>query len=281
MLFLSYKNHAVEPEPRLQQALNAIKEGLSQRAFLQIHATFLLQTTLLLLPSFVLLIYLAWRFQVNQIGSIVLIYVVGQTVLLLSNFVQGATYYGTNPLFYLVSITWPPRFVLTYAFSVCYLAGVVFVFHRSMRPVVAWQPVILAASLFLVQIPIVPYARPDFTWSAVLWKTFQHRFDPYKEPLLPEADVAFVSELAKQIPARSNVFVFDYLIPFFHTHYNIWPTEKHWEKADLAIIPNNDFQRLADRFPRVMKQPLQAHRLSMYTVYYTPAYSPYIKNLQK
>ncbi|GAB3507005.1 hypothetical protein GCM10027341_40970 [Spirosoma knui] len=281
MAFLAYKNHSTAPEPRLQQALNAIRQGIHQKAFIQIHLRFLGHTLLLLLPSFVLAIYFAWRFKVKQLGSITLVYAVAQLVLLLSNLVQGATYYGTNPLFYLVSVTWPPRFVLAYAFSTCYVVAIILIAYQQMRPVAGWQPIALALGLFLIQIPIVPYARPDFTWSAVLWETFQHRFDPYKEPMLPKADVAVVAQLAKVIPPRSNVFVFDYLTPFFHTHYNIWPTEKHWEKADLAIIPNNDFQNLGSRFPRVMKQPLHMHRLKAYTVYVTPAYRPYLNQLQE
>ncbi|MFD2569554.1 hypothetical protein ACFSUS_02860 [Spirosoma soli] len=281
MLFLSYKNHAVEPEPRLQQALNAITTGLHQTEFVRIHAALLGHVVLLILPSFLLLLYLLWRFEVRQIGSIVLVYMVAQIGILMSNWVQGATYYGSNPFFHLVSLTWPPRFVLTYAFSVCYILAAVFVFKRAMRPVASWQPTALASGLFLIQLLIVPYARPDFTWSAELRDTFAHRFDPQKQPMLPDNDVAIIEQLAQTIPARSNVFVFDYLIPLFHKHYNIWPTEKQWEKADLAIIPNNDFQKLGERMPRVMKQPLRSRRLETYTLFFSPAYEPYVNAILK
>lgn len=278
MLLLSYKNNVAEPEPRLQQALAVMEAGLHDPAFIWKHLRLLLQTFLLLSPSIGLLLYGLYRVGWRQAGSVGLVYGVAQVALLLSNWVQGATYYGTNPMFELVSLTWPPRFVLVYAFSVVYVLTVWFAFRpEPQRPTPRWQPVLLGAFLFVVQFPVVAYARPDFQLLTILRDTATHRFDPQKEPLLPASDVAVIERLAQTIPARSNVFVFDYLIPIFHLHYNIWPTEKQWENADLAIIPNNDFQKLSKRLPRVMKQPYRAVRLDTYTVYVTPAYEPYLR----
>jgi len=277
MLFLSYKNNAAEPEPRLQQALQIIREGIYQADFVARNLRLLLNNLLLLLPSFLLLLYVLYRTGFRQVGSLLLIYAVAQGALLASNWVQGSHYYGTNPAFDLVSLTWPPRFVLMYAFSVCYVAMVWLVFEDEVTPAPTWQPVALAAGLFIIQLPIVHVARSDFRLGTILHDTFMYRFDPQKMPLLPDSDVAVVERLAKAIPARSSVYVFDFLIPFFHKHYNIWPTDKQWEKANLAIIPNDDFQRLGDRLPRVMKQPYRAVRLNTYTIYVTPAYETYLK----
>lgn len=275
MFLLSYKNRAAQLEPRLQQSLNVIAAGINDPVFIRNHLILLLKTFLLLLPSIGLLLYGLYRMGWRQAGSILLIYGVVQLALLLSNWVQGATYYGTNMMFELVSITWPPRFVLTYAFSVVYTLIIWFQFE-PVRPTPAWQPVLVGVLLFVVQWPIAEFARPDFRLVATLRDTFTHRYDPLKEPLLPASDVAVAERLANAIPEHSSVFIFDYLIPFFHKHYNIWPTEKHWEDADVAIIPNNDFQNLTERLPRVMKQPLRSVRLSTYTIYYTPAYAPYV-----
>ncbi len=278
MLFLSYKNNAAEPEPRLQQALAVVGAGLRDSVFIKKHLILLLQTVLLLLPSIGLLLYGLYRVGWRQAGSVLLVYGVAQLALLFSNWVQGATYYGTNPMFDLVSLTWPPRFVLVYAFSVFYGLAVWFLFGLGPeRPIPRWQPVVLGALLVAVQFPIVAYARPDFRLLTIGRNLIRHRFDPKKEPLLPASDVAVIQGLARTIPARSNVYVFDYLIPIFHKHYNIWPTEKGWEDADLAIIPNRDFQRLGKRLPRVMKQPYRGVRLNTYTVYVTPAYEPYLR----
>ncbi|WP_080057603.1 glycosyltransferase family protein [Spirosoma aerolatum] len=276
MAFLSFKNHAAEPEPRLQQALNAIHTGLTSREFIRTNLLLFAQTLLLLAPPIGVLNYGLYRLDWRQAGSILLVYGVGLLPILLSNWVQGATYYGTNALFDLVSLTWPPRFVLVYAFSTVYTIAFWLLYKADRVSIQRWQSVRIGLLLFIIQLPIVQYARPDFRLFTILRDSFTHRFDPQKEPLLPDDDVTVVKKLAQAIPPHSNVFVFDYLIPLFHKHYNIWPTEKQWENADLAIIPSNDFQKLGDRLPRVMKHPYKPVRLSTYTLYVTPAYEPYI-----
>ncbi len=276
MAFLSYKNHSADPEPRLQQALNAITTGLHDAVFIRINLKLLAQTCLLLLPSIGLLLYGLYRVGWRQVGSVVLIYVVAQLALLLSNWVQGATYYGTNALFEQVSLTWPPRFVLVYAFSVVYVLMIWVLFAIEERSAPRWHSLLIGVLLAGIQLPVVQYARSDFRPLSAVRDVIRHRFDPQKQPLLPESDVAIIQKLAQTIPVHSNVFVFDYLIPFFHRHYNIWPTEKQWEDADLAIIPNNDFQKLGERLPRVMKQPYRALRLKTYTIFVTPAFEPYL-----
>ena len=277
MAFLSYKNHAAEPEPRLQQALNAITTGLRDPVFIRKNLALLFQTLLLLLPSVGVMLYGVYRVSWRQVGSVVIVYSVAQLALLLSNWVQGATYYGTNPLFDLISLTWPPRFVLVYAFSVTYTLVVWSVFAAGDQTVRAWQPALIGLLLLAIQLPIVQYSRPDFQLVPIVRDLVNHRYDPFKESMLPVSDVAVVERLAQHIPPHSNVFVFDFLIPFFHKHYNIWPTGKQWENADLAIIPNNDFQKLGEHLPRVMKHPYRAIRLHTYTLFVTPAYEPYVK----
>lgn len=277
MAFLSYKNHSVEPEPRLQQALNAVATGMRESSFIRINLKLLIQTGFLLLPSVGVLLYGLYQVKWRQSGSVLLVYVVAQLALLLSNWVQGATYFGTNALFDLVSLTWPPRFVLVYAFSLTYSLTVWTLFRAGEKATPVWKPLLIGFGLLVIQLPIVQYARPDFQLVSMARALLRHRFDPLKEPLLPASDVAVIEKLAQCIPAHSNVFVFDFLIPFFHKHYNIWPTDNQWENADLAIIPNNDFQKLGERLPRVMKRPYQSVRLYTYTVFFTPSYAPYVK----
>ena len=276
MAFLSYKNHATAPEPRLQQALDAIGNGLHDGVFLRKNLKLFFQTFLLLLPSIGILLYGLYRVGWRQAGSVLLVYGVAQLALLLSNWVQGATYYGTNALFDLVSLTWPPRFVLVYAFSVAYSLTVWSLFGAGERPTLGWKPLLVGLVLLAIQLPIVQYARSDFQFVSIARNIVRHRFDPFKQPLLPASDVAVIQKLAQVIPAHSNVYIFDFLIPFFHKHYNIWPTDNQWEDADLAIIPNNDFQKLGERLPRVMKRPYRSVRLNTYTIFVTPAYEPYV-----
>jgi hypothetical protein len=186
MLFLSYKNNAAEPEPRLQQALAVMGAGLHDSTFIKKHLVLLLQTFLLLLPSISLLLYGLYRVSWRQAWSVLLVYGVAQVALLLSNWVQGATYYGTNPMFELVSLTWPPRFVMVYAFSVVYVLAVWFLFGlEEGRQTPRWQPVLLGVVLFTSQVPLVQYARPDFRLLTILRDTATHRFDPQKSRCCP------------------------------------------------------------------------------------------------
>ncbi|QJD81466.1 hypothetical protein HH216_22375 [Spirosoma rhododendri] len=276
MLFLSYKNQSVKPEPRLEQALTAIRTGLTDPTFIRTNLLLLGQTLALLLPSIVLLWVVMKRADFRQSGSVWLIYAVAQLALLASNWVQGSTYYGTNPLFYLVSLTWPPRFVLNYAFSVSFVVAFWLLVGADARPLPRQWVIGLAVVLFVVQVPIVKLSRPDVDYKTTLIDTFTHRFDPFKERLLPAEDVAVVERLVRLIPPRSSVFMFDFLIPFFHRHYNIWLTGKQWKNADVAIVPVDDFQGLTTHLPQVMKQPYRRIRLRMYEVYVTPAYERYV-----
>ncbi|GAB3769629.1 hypothetical protein GCM10028818_05970 [Spirosoma horti] len=278
MAFLSYKNHAAEPEPRLQQALTAIQNGLHESVFLRRNGLLFMQTVALLLPSIGALLFGLYQVNWRQSGSILLVYAVAQSALLASNWVQGATYYGTNPYFDLVSLTWPPRFVLVYTFSVTY-GLLVWVLFGAGKIVFTWKPLLVGSLLFVSQFPIVQYGRPDYQWGTLLRNMVKHRYDPIKEPMLPESDVAIVRDLGHAIPAHSNVFIFDFLIPFFYQHYNIWPTQNQWENADLAIIPKKDFQNLGQYLPRVMKHPYRAVSLNEYTIYVTPTYEPYVRDL--
>lgn len=277
MAFLAYKNHAAQPEPRLQQALAVVQNGLRDPTFIRVHGRLLFHTLLLLLPTLGLLGYGLARNGWRQVGSVLLGYGGALAVLTVSNGVQGATYYGTNPLFDLVSLTWPPRFVLVWAFSAAYVLFYWRLFRPDARPVLSWQPALLGALLWVVQGPVVQAARPDERFSPLFRNLRTYRYDPQKLPLLPAADVAVVGEVARTIPPRSSVYVFDYLIPLFHRHYNIWPTGKHWARADVAVIPNNDFQKLGDRLPRVMNAPYRAFRLGTYTIYATPKAEPAVR----
>ncbi|RAI78187.1 hypothetical protein HMF3257_36235 [Spirosoma telluris] len=58
----------------------------------------------------------------------------GVGVLTLLNFIQSVHYYD-QPLFYLVSLTWPPRFVLLWAFSAAFLTIVAGLFTDQLLPI--------------------------------------------------------------------------------------------------------------------------------------------------
>lgn len=278
MVWLSLKNNAAEPEPRLQKALETI--GATDSDFWPRMAGLLVNMGLLLLPVVLLWAYITYRFQIRRWVSLLLIYGAGLLALTVSNAVQGATYFVDNPYFEQVSITWPPRFVVVFAYTACFLVMTLLRWSgtpHKLRSTDYWQSALLMGILIYIQIPIIEKTRPDFNFDQVVNRTFQYPYDPQKQRLLPPADVAMIKRLAQTIPPRSNVFVFDFLIPFYHKHYLIWPTDKQWKNADLAIIPINDFQKLGQRLPKTMNGPYRSATLKAYKVYYTAGYEQFVR----
>lgn len=281
MIWLSVKNNAAKPEPRLQKALETILMPGSD--FWARMAVLLAYMLLLLSPIVLLWAYVVYRLNIRQWGRLVLAYSAGLLALTLSNAVQGATYFTDNPYFDYVSITWPPRFVVVFAYSACFLILTVLRWSGrpyELRPTEFIQSILVIGLLVYIQVPIIEKARPDFRFEQVLKGTFASPFDPQKQRLLPPDDVAVLQRLAQQIPPRSDVFAFDYVIPFFHKHYLIWPTDKQWRNADLAIIPIDDFQKLSNRLPKTMNGPYQSVNLRAYRIYYTSRFAPYVQGIR-
>ncbi|GAA4459656.1 hypothetical protein GCM10023189_33650 [Nibrella saemangeumensis] len=268
MWWISFKNNFAEP--RLRMALQLVADHIATWNFWKQMLTLMAQTALLLVPVPALLLYWQWVNRIRKQGNVWLLYGAGIAVLTALNFVQSAHYYG-QPLFHLVALTWPPRFVLLWAFSVAFLILFATGFAPLLKPDQGKSPWLVMAVLFLIQIPILYGTRPDFPtlkdWAA----TLRGRFGTDKNSIwLHPDDLAVVQCLAGQLPAHSSVLAFDYLVPYFHRHYGIWPTGNELKPADMAIIPNADPQglRTAPGFPKTYRQiPLKA-----YTVYVAPAY---------
>ena len=279
MVFMSFKNRSAEPEPRLRKALEMVINGLQQGDFISQNLKLWGNLALLMLPAWLVLGWLLFKNQFRQSGKILAIYAIGLLPILISNWVQGSLYFGT-PYFERVSITWPPRFVLVYSYTVVFLIVYWVTFLRN-TPLFApkWPQMALIAGLWLVQIPIVYVARPDFPMFQILKNTLKGRYDYADSPLLKPNDVAFAKRLAQAIPPRSDVYIFDFLIPVFHKHYNIWPTGNHYKPAQIAIIPTNDFQGLLAKMP--MNKPYKMYQIEGYTVYVTPDYERYVKDCLK
>lgn len=275
MLWLSVKNHSATAEPRLQQALTQLGQHIGTRTFWKEMGQLLLAMLLLLLPAVVLVLLLV-RSQGRsvRVGWVVL-FGLGIGVLTALNFVQSVLYYG-EPLFYLVSLTWPPRFVLMWAFAAAFLLLGAVLYAQSLPNQAAPAAKFALAGLWLVQLPIVYQARPDVpplaTWVRLLRD--QPAADKNQQLLQP-ADLAVVQCIAEQLPARSSVFSFDYLVPYFHKHYGIWPTGNQYQPADIAIIPTADPQHLKQT--PAMPKADTSFQLKAYTVYTSRAYAPVVR----
>ena len=272
MLWLSVKNHAAEP--RLQVALAQLAQNIDTRAFWKEMLTLVANMGLLLLPAAGLVAVLAQYQPRTVVVGWISVFGLGVMILTILNFVQSAHYYG-QPLFYLVSLTWPPRFILVWAFATALVVVAVLFFSDNLPaqiPPVSWA---ILALLWLGQLPIVYQTRPDFPpltdWKRTLRRQPAHDKDP---TLLQSADLTVIQCIADQLPPRSSVFAFDYVVPYFHRQYEIWPTGNQYRPADIAIIPITDPQHLKQT--RAMPKADTAFQLHAYTVYTSRAYAPVV-----
>lgn len=268
MGWLGYKNGFAEP--RLQIALTLLKNNVGETIFWHQMLRLTGQSALLLLPVLgVLAIYLG-RLQRPLAIRLLLLWGAGAITLTLLNVVQSVHYYG-QPLFHLVSLTWPPRFVLLWAFSAAFLTLLAGRFATGFQPIQLARGWLMAAGLFVVQLPILYLARPDFPSLRDWSDTFRGRYARDKDPaFLQTHDLTVVRCIAGQLPHDANVFAFDYLVPFFHRQYGIWPTGKQYRPADVALIPINDAQGLRKVLP--MRQPYRVIHLNAYDLYVSAAY---------
>ena len=274
MIWLSAKNKA--PEPRLQHALTLLAQNIGTRIFWKEMGKLVLSVGLLLVPAVGLLLLLARSQATKVVIGWGVVFGLGIAVLTTLNFVQSVLYYG-EPLFYLVSLTWPPRFVLLWAFVAAFFF-LCLVLYRDTLP--SWPasvvPLVLAG-LWLLQLPLLYLARPDFPSPSDWLRTLRGQPAQDKNPaFLQRSDLAVVQCLADQLPHQSSVFVFDYLVPYFHHQYEIWPTGNQYQPADIAIIPTTDPQHLAQT--RAMPKADTIFQLKAYTIYAGRAYAPLISS---
>ncbi|QMW02324.1 hypothetical protein [Spirosoma foliorum] len=274
MFWLSAKNSA--PEPRLQIALAQLAQNAGTKAFWKEMLKLFGAVGLLISPAAGLLLVLAQSQRRSVVVSWVIVFGLGLGILIALNFVQSALYYGQT-LFYLVSLTWPPRFVLLWAFVSAFLTlCIVFSANRLPDQISSTTRVTLMV-LWLIQIPILYWARPDIPPLADWLSLLRHQLAPEKNAtLLQSADLAVAQCIADQLPPRSSVFVSDYLVPYFDQHYEIWPTGNAYRPADIAIIPTADPQHLAETSSMPKTDTL--FQLNAYTVYTNQSFTPKISS---
>lgn len=274
MVWIAAKNNFAEP--RLRNALQLMASYADEWAFWRQMVVLLGQSLLLLVPVAGLIFGLTRLLRPRTKIAVWVSWLAGILVLTVLNVVQSA-HYIDQPLFYLVSLTWPPRFVLLWGFSAAFLVLVITTFSHRSGPVnarIAWRSV---AFLWLIQLPILSLARPDLPgwaeWKAAFWGPPGAGMNPQ---FLDPGDLRDLRAIARQLPPRSNVFAFDQVVPYFHKHYGIWPTGNQWQPADIAVLSRPDFQHLRPRLNTLLPGPIDSLQLKNYTVYFRPDFSRFV-----
>jgi len=276
MVWIAAKNNFAAP--RLQNALYLLETHMGERLFRWQLFVLLVKSLALLLPVVVLLELFTRALKPRLKTAVRTVWLVGVTALTILNIVQSA-YYIDQPLFYLVALSWPPRFVLIWGFSAAFLLLVVGTFAHDLRPVSVRKMVWSTAFLWLIQLPLLKETRTDLPglaeWKAAFMGPPGANMDAR---FLQEKERAVMRRLAASLPPHSNVFAFDYIMPYFHKQYGIWPTGNQWQPADVAILSRPDFQHLRDRLNTLLPVPIDSVQLPNYTIYYRPAFAPFVKS---
>ena len=268
MAWIGYKNGFAEP--RLQMALTLLNDNVGKVAFWRQMLGQTGRSMVLLLPVLGVLALFMRQLRSRSIGGVLLLWGAGVLTLTLLNVVQSVHYYGQK-LFYLVALTWPPRFILPWAFSAALLTLLAGLSTDKFRPLPSARVWLIGVGLFMIQIPIIYIARPEIPSLHDWADTLRGRYARDREVIyLQSDDLAVARCVADQLPADANVFIFDYLVPFFHRQYGIWPTGKQYQPADIALIPLVDKQGLRQALP--MRKPYRVIRLNAYDLYVSAAY---------
>lgn len=263
MFWVSYKNNFAEP--RLKTALTLLSTNAGKFVFWKQMLGMIGMSLLLLLPVVGVLLFVLRHMNPFSITRVFSFWLIGIVVLTALNLVQSVLYFG-QPLFYLVALTWPPRFILVWSFSAAFLLLQLTLPANQFNTVQVERIWLIGAGLIISQAIIVYLARPDLPSLRDWYYTFRGRYasDKNRAYLQPE-DIAVVKCLAENIPLTANVFAFDYLVPFFHRHYGIWPTGNQYQPADLAILPIGRPNELHTVVP--MRRPYRVIPLKGYTIY--------------
>ncbi len=275
MAWIAAKNNFAEP--RLRNALHLMGTHAGEWAFWRQMGSLLIKSLMLLVPVAGVLFLLIRPLQAAVRQVVLLIWTVGVVVLTVLNGVQSAHYIDQS-LFYLVAFTWPPRFVLVWGFSAGFLVLVCLTFAEQLRSVPARSMRLSVAGLWLIQLPLLWLARPDLPGPRELKAAL---IGPpgarMNRTFLDPADLSVIRAVARNLPPRSNVFAFDYVVPYFHKHYGIWPTGNHWQPADVAIMAHPDFQNLRPWLRTIMPGRIDSVQLKAYRIYYTPAFRKFVQ----
>jgi hypothetical protein len=251
-LSMAYLHYYAPKATFFESAMASLAKNFQNNDFQQKNAILFFKALLMLSPfGFLLAMLTNWN------KEKLLIFVGINLLLLLVNFIQGARYFDKE-FFETISITWVPRFILPYSFSLAFLLLVVdpqsvYVLGESKI-----KKMILAI-LFVIQIPILTYCRDDINYKSILKSIITRQPDVSLKELVQENDLKTIRKIESIIPKRSSVYAFDYVIPIFLNHFIVWSDRNNnqnfnYENADIAIIPSGDnFVHMRNELIHVMK----------------------------
>jgi hypothetical protein len=266
--------HRGSTDSFLVKTSNNITEYIFTKEFIFHNLKWVSQSLLLLFPLLLLVAILVPNFiKTTRIPLLVLLFFIGIT------FVQGATYFDRPYIREGVSLTWAPRFILPYSYLLAVVLLYTYKYKLSLETI--WVKKKIAIGLILIyfiNFPLISSIRQDVSYSKIIKSIIRNSPQVDIPELLKADDIKQLRQLELQLPERSNVYAFDYVIPIFLNHFIVWPYGREYEKADLAILPQDArFEELYSRLPLVMKENYEEiGKLGSYTLYASPDYKKII-----
>lgn len=272
MLYLSAKGNS---NSFVDSAFSVLNNHLKDATFYWTNLSYFGQGLLLISPFF-LFYYFFQKFEFHKF----LIFIFFLLLLFALTFFQTIRYYDQF-FFQTVSLTWAARFILPFTFTIAFLVININTKLNFKFDSLANKTAI--SLLFIIQFFFISFVRKDVSYSEIgkilITNEPQHRI----KTLINESDIAIIRQIEKEIPARSSVYVGDFLVPIFSNHFVVWPDRyKEYEKADIGIIPKDAGNvHLRNELPFVMKRGYKSIGVfGNYEIFSTERYKKYI-NLEK
>lgn len=262
---MAYLQLSAPDDTFFEGAMDSIAKNYSMPDFQSKNLVLCLSAMVMLSPFLVLL----WLLSGSNYYKIALF--VGINMVFISiNLLQGARYFDKF-FFETVSVTWVPRFVLPFSFSLAFL---LLVSEKSVFKILNKKLVVSLIFLLLIQFPIISFFRKDLSYGSIFKSLATGRPEHRMKYLLEKRDLEIIKFIEKTLPNHSTVFVLDYINPIFLGHFHTWPTRNvEFEKADIAIIPKEGFTHLHNQLIQDMKQPYsKIGSFGPYVLYATERY---------
>ena len=268
MVYLASKGNS---NSFVESAFSILKLHFNDINFHLTNFAYLGQAILLIFPF--ILFYISFqKFNLPHF----LFYLLFLFLLFALTFFQTIRYYDKF-YFQIVSITWAIRFILPFTFTIAFLA---LNFNpKQVNFQLSKFKFGLILILFLVQFLFISFIRQDVSYKQLLSTLITHKPQHRMQELLQEVDIEYIKKIEKAMPARSSIYIGDYLVPIFTNHFIVWPDRyKEFEKADIAIIPRGEAHiHLKNELPLIMKNNYKiVQTFGAYEVYATPEYSKYL-----
>jgi hypothetical protein len=267
----------------IEDSGNIIIQEAKQATIYMVLLKIIVHKYLILLPTF-LVVLLFLKPNLLQL-KIILFFTFSITVILL---VHTIRYYVHPHIFEKVSMHWAPRYILLHSIFAVFIIVNAFGGQEKTQPKVNLErkiygnffikwPAFTLLLLWAVQWPIISYVRDDFSLKTYINSLFFGEKSAEYNISITAAEYQMFKKIEAAIPPKSNVYLFEQLMGLFHKHYFIFYKGVEYQKADIAILPNQKLEYYTKELPAKFSEKYQkVYSTAQFDLYATEKYKKYI-----